>query len=158
MINDNLISFTLTEEQSIQLDTAFKTIDDILISSLVTLKKGDKASIVKVGIKNLSFIKDCYSYMTQYPDFVPPYINVEEMGIDIEAFEKLSKIYNKAEQLRSALDDSIMLAGSEAYAAASAFYKYIREASGSNVAGTKPVYEELKKRFTKKSKKKEEIE
>ncbi len=156
MTQDNLISFTLTEEQSNSLDSAFNTIDDILLSALVTLKKEDKLALATVKVKNFSFIKDCYRFMKQYPDFVPPYINAAEMGIDIEAFEKLGIIYNKINEIRSALDDSMKLSGSEAYTAALTFYKYIAGAAKANVPGTKPVYEELKKRFARKTNKIEE--
>jgi hypothetical protein len=45
------------------------------------------------------------------------------------------------------VDDTTMLAGSEAYQAALVFYNSVKTAATHDVSGAKAVYDELKKRF-----------
>ncbi len=149
MSQENLISFTLTEEKSNEVDTAINTLENVLVNALITLRKKERVSLVKMGPGNYPFVKDCYGHMLKSHEHTPSYIDSEEMRIDIEAYEKLGLLYNKIEEIRSAIDDSIMLSGSEALTAALAYYKYITGASQSNVPGTKSIYENLKKRFVK---------
>jgi len=45
------------------------------------------------------------------------------------------------------LDDTITVAGSEAYIAALAFYKSVKVAATMNVPGAQEIYDDLSKRF-----------
>jgi hypothetical protein len=49
--------------------------------------------------------------------------------------------------LEEAIDDTEMIAGSEAYQAALVFYKSVKMAAEQDIPGAKAVYEELKTRF-----------
>jgi hypothetical protein len=50
-------------------------------------------------------------------------------------------------QLTDTLDDTRLLAGSEACDAARAFYKYVKVAAAENLPGAKAVYAALRERF-----------
>jgi hypothetical protein len=51
------------------------------------------------------------------------------------------------QQLEETIDDTEMVAGSEAYQAALVFYKSVKMAVAQDIPGTKAVYKELKTRF-----------
>ncbi len=51
------------------------------------------------------------------------------------------------------LSDTITLSGSEAYTAALAYYNSVKQAAKANVPNTQPVYEDLRKRFERKTRK-----
>jgi hypothetical protein len=50
-------------------------------------------------------------------------------------------------QLKENIDDTELIAGSEAYQEALMFYNNVKLSAGQDVPGAKAVYEELKKRF-----------
>lgn len=145
MTQDNRISLHITAEDIETMKAATKTIHDTLMPYLVTLTKDERETMLKTGDKSLAFINRCYWHIEQNPNLSPEYINVEEMKVDIQAVETLWKIMNPITQIISALDDSIMLSGSEAYLPALAFYNYIKGATRMNVPGAKDIYEDLKK-------------
>ena len=122
---------------------------------LVTLTKDEQGELFRIGDKSIAFINRSYEHIEQNPQLTPDYVNVEEMKVDIDAVETLRKVLNPINLVVSALNDSIMLSGSEANLPALAFYNYIKGAARMNVPGAKAIYEDLKKYFAKKSRKKE---
>ncbi|MDR0557268.1 MAG: hypothetical protein LBG43_05290 [Treponema sp.] len=56
-------------------------------------------------------------------------------------------LLNRVQQLEQTLDDTEMIAGSEAYQAALVFYKSVKMAAAQDIPGAKAVYAELKTRF-----------
>ncbi len=158
MNTDNLISFDITQEDLDAVWAAIRTIEEKLSPKLITLLKQDRLRAVKMSNKSVGFVKQSFEFIKQNPDLKPQYIDEGEMEIDIKAVETLSSLLNPIEKIRSALDDSIMLSGGEAFTAALAFYQYIKGATKMNVPGAKVICEELKKQFTKKSAVKEDEE
>ncbi|MDF1546365.1 MAG: hypothetical protein P1P88_00995 [Bacteroidales bacterium] len=154
MTNENRISLHIKAEDFETIKAATKTIYDTLMPYLVTLTKDERETMLKPGDKSLAFINRCYWHIEQSPKLTAEYINVEEMKVDIQAVETLWKIMNPLTQIVSALNDSTMLSGSEAYVPALAFYSYIKGAARMNVPGAKDIYEDLKKYFIKKPGKK----
>ena len=72
------------------------------------------------------------------------------MKVDFRAVNDLKRILREAEQLCQALNDTIILSGSEAYTAALAYYGSVRQAAKSNAPHAQAVYEDLRKRFERK--------
>lgn len=145
-------------ENKISLDIPLTTITSVS-TSLGTIKQSlsflqsvtteDRLALPKMGDKTLAFVKKAYEYATVNPSLVPSYVNLEEMRKDIEAVEKLHSIYVIINELHSRLDDTMMLAGSEAYVAALSFYSSVKAAAKNNVIASKPIMEDLSARFVK---------
>jgi len=79
--------------------------------------------------------------------------NIGDFEVDITDSDNLIGIASQALQLCNGLDDTAMVAGSEAYYAALAYYNSVQQASNQNIPGAKAIYDELKKRFALKSRK-----
>ena len=156
MAQENKISINISAEDLETIKAATKTINDTLMPYLVTLTDNERESLLKIGDKGLAFINRCYWHIEQHPEMPPDYIDVKEMKVDIDALETLWKIMTPIAQVISAIDDSIMLSGSEAYVPALAFYSHIKGAARMNVPGAKDIYDDLKKYFAKKSRKKKD--
>ena len=156
MTLENKISFQVPAEDMEAIEAAIKVLQDKLSPLLISLIKDERVALNKMGDKNIAFIEKCKEYMVQNPSLTPEYIEVEEMKVDMEAVTTLRSLLNPVEQIASAIDDTMMLSGSEAYAAALAFYYYIKGAVKINKPGAKNIYDDLKKQFKRKSDKKNE--
>ncbi len=156
MDNENRISLKIPEADIVAITNAIKVLQDKLMPHMVILTTEERGSLTKMGDKNTTFVNKCTEFMQQNPSLMPQYVNLEEMKIDLDAVGTLYSFYIPISQLVSAIDDSMMLSGSEAYIAALAFYHNVKGAARANVPGAKNIIDELKKQFTKKSKKKDD--
>jgi hypothetical protein len=120
---------------------------------LLTLTAEERKVMLKKGDKSDSFVNKAFEYAKTNPEFLPFFVNIADFEIDITDSDNLIGIASQALQLCNSLDDTAMVAGSEAYYAALAYYNSVQQASSQNVPGAKVIYEELKKRFALKSRK-----
>ena len=74
-----------------------------------------------------------------------------EFNQDEAVATALTPLQNIAFQLASDIDDTRLLAGSEALAEALIYYGSVREAANKGVLQAKPIYEDLKSRFSKRN-------
>jgi hypothetical protein len=114
---------------------------------LIALTAEERRQIPKMSDGNAPFVEKALRYAKGQPDLAPAYLKIEEMDIDFKAVNDLAKIFQEVTRLGSALDDTIKLAGSEAWMAALAYYNSVKMGTKLNVPGAKPVYEDLRKRF-----------
>jgi hypothetical protein len=88
-------------------------------------------------------VEKAFDFARQNPNLLP----ADEFGIDFGVAHGLWTILNTIQQLEQGVDDTEMLAGSEAYQAALVFYKSVKMAAAQGVSGAKAVYEEFRTRF-----------
>lgn len=86
-------------------------------------------------------------YMQSNPDFVPAFVSVEEAENDYAAFTDLREFLRPVAQITDNLDDTAVLAGSEAWQAALAFYNSVKAAAKMGVPNASAIYEDLRPRF-----------
>lgn len=148
--------------QSIPADTlaqADQMIDDVyalLTPYLTSLKPDERMNMPKIGEKGLSFVEKSGELCRNNPKLRPAFLDMEDFQIDLADALALRSLLNKLHQLTNGIDDTMMLAGSEAYIASLVFYSAVANAAKNNVAGAKAVHAELKKRFPGRSKSKAE--
>lgn len=130
----------------------------LLAPYIIPLTPDQRHSMLKIGEKNLSFVEKASELAQMNPALCPSYLNMDDFEIDLVDTLGLRGLLNRIHQLSDAIDDTTMVAGSEAYNAALVFYSAVREAARQNVPGAKAVYEELKKRFPGRGKAREEEE
>jgi hypothetical protein len=120
---------------------------------LLTLTAEERKVMLKKGNKSDSFVNKAFEYAKTNPEFLPFFVNIADFEVDITDSDNLIGIISQTQQLCNGLDDTEMVAGSEAYYAALAYYNSVQQATNQNVPGAKTIYEELKKRFALKSRK-----
>jgi hypothetical protein len=86
-------------------------------------------------------------FAEQNPTLCPQYFSIFDFNVDFADAHGLWGVLNMAKQLTECLDDTEMIAGSEAYQAALVFYNSVKFAAAQNVPGAKAIYEELKEHF-----------
>jgi hypothetical protein len=130
-----------------QVKKKLNEIKTLLTPYTVTLTPAERHTILKMGEKSLTFVEKAYDFAVENPGFVPPFLNMQEFGVNFADAHGLWTIRNDALQDYELIDDTTMVAGSESYHAALTFYNSIKVAAAQNVPGAKAIYEELKKRF-----------
>jgi len=121
---------------------------------LVTLTPTERADMLKMGDKTLGFVQKTNDYSKTNPEFAPGYLNLGDFNIDFADSQNLVSILNILTQFSNGIDDTKMVAGSEAYQAALLYYNGVQRAVEMNVPGAKAIYDELKNRFPARTKKK----
>jgi hypothetical protein len=121
----NLISTSITQKE---IDEILKAIDRInsLLPQLITLSSEEKAALPKVSFSNIDFVNEVLDMAEENPDQVPETINIPEIRKDIELIESITKILRPLKLLEKKLEDSALLAGSEAYIPSLAIFNSMR--------------------------------
>ncbi len=145
--SNNRISLTLSEADRADLQAAIRTLQDKLLPVLVDLNPQDRRELPKMGDKTLAFVAKALDYAQANPSLCPPYLDVAEFQKDMATVQLLQGLLRPLSQVADIVDDSLMLAGSEAYAAALVFYQSAKSAQRSAVPGAATVADDLATRF-----------
>ncbi len=159
-MDNNSVSLKISQADWDKIQQAIQSLQSILQPHLVTLSSTERSQMPRMADKTVAFVQKSLDYAKTTPQLNPPYLNLTEMAIDIEAVSQLKQILNPLLQLIQPLEDTIVLSGSEAYSAALMYYGAIKEANKHNVLGAKVIYEDLAQRFpsrTKSVKNKQEV-
>jgi hypothetical protein len=147
MSKENLVSIQISDADLNTVNEAYKTIQSVLKPYLVTISTEERKTLPKMNEKTLPFVKKVMEYMVSHSEFSPSYVNPDEMKKDVTAFETLNKIGSPLEELSTAITDTTILAGSEAYIASLAYYNSVKQAVKMNQASAKVIFEDLKTKF-----------
>jgi hypothetical protein len=143
---NNRVNVTATATQVTAVKTAFQTILSNL-PFLVGLTADERKSLLTIDVSNKAFTEDAINAGVNNTTLVPAYVSVAGMQNDLTLFTQLDEIYGLANQLCERLDDTKMLAGSEAYQGALTLYRTFGTAADAGVPGADAIVDQLKKRF-----------
>ena len=121
----NLISTSISQKEIDEILAAIERINKLL-PHLITLSNEEKASLPKVSFSNIDFVNEVLDMAEDNPEQVPESINIREIRRDIELIESITKILRPLKQLEKKLEDSALLAGSEAYIPSLAIFNSVR--------------------------------
>lgn len=130
-----------------QAQDLIKQANAALAPYVTSLTPSERHAMLKMGEKTLSFVEKAHEFAHENPNLVPPFLDTAAFDTDFTDAHNLWTVLLASQQLHETLDDTTMVAGSEAYQAALVFYNSVKMAARMNVPGAKAVYEELKKRF-----------
>jgi hypothetical protein len=148
-----LISAQLSQTDRDDIANALTTIKQRL-PFLVDLGADKRVALAKMTDKNRSFILRALEVATQNPDFLPRSFDIEEMRKDIQIFDDLNNLLLAMAQLQDMLEDTRIMAGSEAYTAALTVYQYAKT-TGQATNGMAPVVDAMRQHFRRTRKAKE---
>jgi hypothetical protein len=132
------------------IDQALGKLDEgmkLLSPYLSPLTPDDRRTILKMGDKSLAFVEKASELAATNPQFCPSYFNLPDLNIDLADAVNLRVLVSRLEQIHREVDDTMMLAGNEAFTQALVFYNAVHQAAHNNVPGAQTLYDELKKRF-----------
>jgi hypothetical protein len=149
------VSATLSQEDVKAIAEAIALIQDRL-PFLIDLVAEERSELPKMGSKSRSFVAKALEVADLNPDFLPRSFDLDEMRRDIQLHEKLDRILISLTQLQDMVDDTCLLAGSEAYTAALTVYSYAKK-SAIHTQGLEPIVNEMRQHFRKTRKPKEVV-
>jgi hypothetical protein len=120
------------------------------------LSKDERLSLTKMSDKTVAFVDKSGNYVKSHKDFVPPFLDVAEMGKDLDAVRMLKPLRDVLATFYSDVDDTVLLCGSEAFAASRIYYNSVTYAAKQGVEAAKPIAVDLAKRFPGTPRKKKE--
>lgn len=148
---NNRISLSISKQEKDELKQAIEVLIQKLLPLLIELAEGEARRLALMGDKSYPFVTKSFELAQQYPEFAG-LINMEEYAKDVEAYKTLWGLYVPLSQLYKKLNDSLMLAGSEAYTASLTYYGTVKEARKRKTPNSEVIYRELSKRFPGRSK------
>lgn len=155
---DNKINFSIPDTVITEVTQKLNEVADALKPYLIALTPEERMSIPKMSDKTNPFVEKTLDYAQSDPQFAPPYMNVDELKNDMLVHGQLTPLARMVRQLDNGLDDTVMEAGGESYINALSYYNSVKQAAKMDVPGAKAIYDDLKKRFEKKSSPKETVE
>lgn len=147
MALDNRISIQISAEDQQAIEQALDTLKTRLQPYLRSLTPQDRRELPKMNDRSVAFVNKSLEYAEGNTTLVPAFLDVAELRKDLEAVDALTQFRRQVEEIYTLVDDTVMLAGSEAYVAALAFYNSVKLGARMNIPGALPVYEDLRERF-----------
>ena len=128
-MSTNDLSIEITEEK----DKTVNQMVDTLSTELSFLRDLDiegRKSLAKMGRRNVDLVERTFQYAEDNPEFTPGYISLTEFKKDVDLARWLRKLEKKVYALLDKIQDTAMLAESEAFQAARLFYSSVKDAAG----------------------------
>ena len=88
-----------------------------LLPFLVDLSPEERQSLPKMGDKSRAFVERCLELARQDDSFLPRNLDVSSFGNDVALFAALEPLRQRLAKLLELVEDTQILAGSEAYLA-----------------------------------------
>lgn len=121
----NLLSATIPNKDLKEILEAINFIDNKL-SDLVTLSHEEYDALPKTGTDVINFVLDNLKDAEHNLKTIPKDVDLNEIKKDVQLIHSIYKILNPLKQLEKKLEDSAMLAGSEAYLPSIAIYNALK--------------------------------
>ncbi|PZF74980.1 hypothetical protein [Taibaiella soli] len=112
-----------------------------------TLTAAERQSILKMSNKSYTFVGKVVDYCFKNPEFKPGYLDEAALKMDFDTADGLRPVLEQCNQLAVNIDDTVMLAGNEAFTNALVYYSAVRTAAKNGETHAKVVFEDLSERF-----------
>ena len=153
MSAQNQISIEIPKEITDAVAQKLQDCRTALAPYLQGLTAEQRQILFKMGDKTVATVQKIESYIKSNPEFIPIYMDTKEFTKDLTAVNQLHEINNLASQLATDINDTSMLAGSEALLSGMLYYGTVKEAYSKGVPTSRTIYEDLQERFSKKRRK-----
>jgi hypothetical protein len=143
----NRISLDIAAEDMQVIEGALQALLNKLKPHLVPISAGDRRTLPRMGAKTIDFVTKALGYAHSNPEFKPAFVDTDEFSRDLSAVGTLRTLAQPLRQLADLVDDSLVLSGSEAYAAALAFYNTVKAGAKLGLPGAQTIADDLAARF-----------
>lgn len=146
-IHQNRINTTMTATQVANVKQALQTILSNM-PFLTGLSETERIALPKMNVSNKVFVEDTLNAAANNAGLLPTYLSIANTQTDYTLFEQLEELQLLVNQLSEKIDDTRLLAGSEAYGSALVAYRLFGGAAEAGVAGADTIYTQLRARFS----------
>ena len=145
-ITSNRLNTTLPEASMMLIKSLLEQIQSLL-PFIIGLTPAERQAIPKINVSNKSFTEDALSILANNNGLFPSFINVVNLNNDLTLYRQLDELATISRQLTEKIEDTQMLAGSEAYVTALSIYRLTEAAAAAGMPGADVLYWQLKERF-----------
>ena len=145
-LTNNRLNVTATPAQITAVKAAIQTINTNL-PFLIGLTKEERITLPAIDVNNKAFTEDAINAGINNSGLLPAYVSVPNMQNDINLFSQLDEVIGLTKQTLEKLEDTQLLAGSEAYTSGLVLYKLFGSAAEAGMPGADAVVSQLKLRF-----------
>lgn len=145
-LTNNRLNVAMTAAQVTAVKNALQTIATNM-PFLLGLTIEERIALPKINISNKVFTEDAINAVANNIGILPSYISATSMQLDYQLFTQLDELLGLMRQMVERMEDTQMLAGSEAYVAALSSYKLFSAAAGAGLSGADTITESLRVRF-----------
>jgi hypothetical protein len=149
---ENRISIEIPPADLQAIKAALQQVQGLLAPYVVALTPEQRKTIPKMSDGTEPFVDKVMDYAVNNSEFLPAFVSLGELQKDWNATSGLMPLLRMVDQIQDTMSDTAMLAGSEAYKGALSYYNSVKQAAKMNAPDAKAIYEDLRKRFEKKSK------
>ena len=142
----NRISATLSDADITEIEGHLDAIR-AKMPFLITLTAQERREKAKLGEKSMGFEEKCETYMQSHPQFMPGFVALEDVSKDRALRTQLLHLSAQHQALFAAIQDTLMLTGSDLWSSDLAYYKSVQEAARRGLPGAEAIYNDLKSRF-----------
>ena len=147
MAQQDLIAVNIPEADLVEIKAAINTLQRKLMPHLQTLTAQERIELPKMGDKTVAFVQKAMEYGLQNKDLVPAFLDLTALATDIKAVQSLRELSQGLSPITDALNDSMILSGSEAYQGALVFYSNVKNAAKVKSPNASSIYTDLSSRF-----------
>jgi hypothetical protein len=147
VMSNNVHSTSIPKDLLEQAMAKLDEVMELLKAYLYSLTPEDRQDLLKMGDKSLAFVEKTSELASANPLFVPAFVSLDDLKTDLADALNLRTLSNRLHQLSREVDDTVMLAGSEAFTQALSIYSMVKQAARDNVPGAEVMFDELQKRF-----------
>jgi hypothetical protein len=121
----NLISTHISEKDLNEIIGAINFINEKL-SDLVTISDLEKTTLYKAQTDTIEFVIENLKLGEKHPELIPDDVDIKEIRKDVEVIKSINNILRPLQSLLRKLEDSKLVAGSEAYLPSIAIYNAVK--------------------------------
>lgn len=158
MINDDLIQVVFTPEDKETAKQALRTLLDIITSKAPVLSNDDRRTYGSVAEQNKLKINKGRTYMQQFPELVPQFLDQNEFERDFQARSDAEELIMLAEEGLRKLSDMKIMLDYDNYQDVLAFYRSVRYGASEKISNAVTVYNDMKQFFPRTGSGKTDIE
>jgi len=121
----NLLSTSIPSKDIKEIMDAISFINEKL-PDLITLNREELDALPKTGTETIDFVLENLKEAENNPEIVPKGVDLKEIKKDVRLIHSIYKILDPLKKLEKKLEDSALLAGSEAYLPSIAIYNSMK--------------------------------
>ncbi len=93
MSQQNLVAVNIPAAELQNISKLITDLQTALAPYVITLSADDRKSLLKMSDKSVAFVNKIVDYSTTNPEFIPPYLSVADMKIDVDAVTQLQPLF-----------------------------------------------------------------
>jgi hypothetical protein len=145
-ITSNRLNVTIPEGNIATIKSLLEQIQ-ALLPFVTGLSPEERQAIPKINVSNKVFTEDALYVLANNSSLYPAFINIANLNNDLILYRQLDELASISRQLTEKIEDTQMLAGSEAYVTALSVYRLTEAAAVAGMPGADVLYQQLRERF-----------